>query len=122
MMPRTANLPSDLIEIHALSFARTVTSNAWVLAAIELPADGLGIVNPEVWGLATSDDGVVCLFARGSPVVGDGALRLRDVFASGSPPVLGGMPALSPGASLLLALESVGVESGGLDATGVFAV
>src|SRR6516225_5534767 len=55
-MPRTVNLPSDLIDTQARSFARTVTSNGGALEAVVLAAALFRLADSGGVGLTLSAD------------------------------------------------------------------
>lgn len=101
MMPRTMNFPSDLIDIQALSLARTVTSNGVALAAIEPAAPKFGLVAPVVLGVAISDDGTVSLFAVETPAFEPGEFRSTEVGVV--------VPACAPAFGVVLVVEGTSV-------------
>ena len=111
-MPRTANLPSDLIDTQARFLARTVTSNVWLPAALALPRDNSGLAVAAELGLVISDDGAACLIAVTSPDFGTGTFKSTAVVVAGlaCTDVFGLAAVVVPGVSTFVVLETGEVD------------
>ena len=124
MMPRTTNLPSDLIDTQARSLARTVTSKDCAPAAFALPADEAGLATSGALDLVTAEDGIACLLAMESAFLATGAFKSTEGVVAGPAcnPVFG----VAAGVSVFVASASDGVEVcaavAGLVAAGVAAL
>src|SRR5664279_2015230 len=69
MIPRTINLPSDLIETQALSLARTVTSNDCAMVESALPAAQAGFATGEFKSTEAAVVELDCISVLGSAAV-----------------------------------------------------
>src|SRR5271157_2043107 len=116
MMPRTANLPSDLMETHALSLARTVTSNVCAPSMAALFGDFPARASPGAVAFGNAADAPVCLAAVTPPFFASAAFKLIAPAAVGLAVAFCGGRAVVLCASALFALTSGTAEG---DVTGV---